>query len=54
VIPRMVFVTLCADAPPCTLPGECACIMGQGTCIYQMETTDAGVIGICVCDNGLD
>jgi hypothetical protein len=45
---------VCADAPSCTLAGECACIMGQGTCTYQMETTDAGVIGICVCDNGLE
>ena len=29
-------------------------MMGQGGCTYQMETTDAGVIGICVCDNGLE
>jgi hypothetical protein len=46
----------CADNPQCTVPigGPCACVMGQGECTYQMETTDAGVVGICVCDNGLE
>jgi hypothetical protein len=46
----------CANSPPCTVlvPGPCACVMDQGTCSYQMEATDAGVIGICVCDNGLE
>jgi hypothetical protein len=47
---------LCANSPPCTVlvQGPCACVMDQGTCSYQMQTTDAGVIGICVCDNGLE
>ena len=46
----------CANSPPCTvpLPGPCSCVMDQGACTYQEETTDAGIIEICVCDNGLE
>lgn len=44
----------CAQDPPCTLAGECACITGEGTCSYQNVTVDAGVVELCVCDNGLD
>jgi len=42
----------CATQLPCGSAGACTCIVNQGTCSYVPG--DAGVFGICSCDNGLD
>ena len=42
----------CATQLPCGSAGACSCIVNQGTCSYVPG--DAGVFGICSCDNGLD
>ena len=42
----------CATQLPCGAAGACSCIVNQGTCSYAPG--DAGVAGICSCNNGLN
>jgi hypothetical protein len=42
----------CAMEKPCASPVACACIVGQGECMFREATADDP--GICVCDNGLE
>ena len=44
---------LCAEQQPCGSALACACILGQGPCMWVADE-DGGVTGTCHCDNGLE
>jgi hypothetical protein len=44
---------LCAEQQPCGSAEICGCIVGQGPCMFVLDS-DAGTTGTCHCDNGLE